>query len=109
MAQLFHASKWDTADFETVCKSVRAAILDGGKLNEDELFDRLGLFGHGTPSAIDQAVNRLDIDDVRACFGALSFILANARMYQVSERQLEIELEQLGLASQHSRVLCKYI
>jgi hypothetical protein len=108
LAQLFHASKWSKRDFGILCKTVRDAISSEADYDESKLFDDLGLFDvDKSPSRADTS-QRLDIDDVRACFGALNFILTRGRLYGVSERQLLIELEQLGLASEHSRVLCEH-
>lgn len=50
-----------------------------------------------------------DVDDARACFGALNYIMTNACTYQVPSRQLNVELEQLGLASEHCALVCKVL
>lgn len=49
---------------------------------------------------------KFDLDDARACFAAVDFIMSNARLYGTSSDILSTELEQLGLPSEHSQSLC---
>lgn len=67
----------------------------GDKEFDDSLFDRLDL---------DSDV--FDIDDARACFAAVHYIISNASQYKVSNSLLSIELEQLGLPSDHCQLVC---
>lgn len=99
MAQLFHASKLELDEFKYICATVQETIFAGGNLEETKFFDRLQELG-GSNKA------QLDIDDVRACFAAVNYIMTNSVVYQVSSKQIHDELEQLGLPSEHSSALC---
>lgn len=95
MAQLFYASKLELWQFSLICESVRDTILSSNEEFDDGLFNRLNL---------DNDV--FDIDDARACFAAVHYIISNASQYKVSDSLLNIELEQLGLPSEHCQMVC---
>lgn len=95
LAQLFNSSQLDLARFELICESVQDTIRASGKFNEG-LFNKLEL---------DE--EEFDIDDARACFGSIHYIMSNACLYQVSSEALSVELEQLGLPSEHCQLLAK--
>lgn len=97
MAQLFYASRLELWRFKLICESVRDSIIKDNKNFDDCLFDKLDL---------DDEV--FDIDDARACFAAVNYIIENALLYKVSPSLLSIELEQLGLASEHCQLLCNH-
>lgn len=104
LAQLFHASKLDIKTFELICQSVKDTIFNDGQLDELNLFTQLGIYDlqyNVAPSDL-----AFDIDDARACFGAIHYIMGHACIYKVTAKQLKNEMEQLGLASEHSRTLC---
>lgn len=94
LAQLFHSSKLDLPRFKLICESVRDTIVAGGHFNQD-LLDKLKL---------DEEV--FDIDDARACFGAVNYIITNACQLELPSERVIIELEQLGLPSEHCQLLC---
>lgn len=94
LAQLFHASKLELDKFKLICESVRDTILADGQF-DDELFAALGL---------DEEY--FDIDDARACFAAINYIISNSCLYQVTSECLRNELEQLGLPGEHCECLC---
>jgi len=77
-----------------ICDSVIETIIGNGRFDE-ELFNKLEL---------DNEV--FDIDDARACFGAVNFIITSACIHQVPVNLLRVELEQLGLASEHAQLVC---
>lgn len=95
MAQLFHASRLDLARFSLICDSVRDTILNDGQF-DSKLWPQLNLDDE-----------KFDIDDARACFGAMHFIITNSCLYGVEGELLRLELEQSGLPSGHSQYLCK--
>lgn len=97
LAQLFHGSQLDLARFELICESVKDTLISRGNFNE-LLYDEL---------VLDEEA--FDIDDARACFAAIHFIITNACLYHVSSEALSTELEQLGLASEHCQVLCRVL
>lgn len=101
LAQLFHCSKLDLNIFSLICASVRETVLNDGKLDETGLFKQLGIYES------EPARASLDIDDARACFAALNYIMTSACIHQVTTRQLGNELEQLGLESEHCQVVCR--
>lgn len=79
-----------------ICESVRDTILNTDDPFDGIIFDKLNLD------------DEFDIDDARACFGAVHYIMANASSYKVSDSLLRLELEHLGLPDEHSQLLCKY-
>lgn len=99
LAQLFHASKLELSDFKIVCEAARLiipSVEDREPFDEkSELFDKLALDGE-----------KFDIDDARACFAAVEFIMTSAGLYGTPDDVLLAELEQLGLPSEHSQILC---
>lgn len=108
LAQLFHASRMKLDTFRIICQTVKRETLNNEtkeQLDENELFTRLGIYKDENSSTLSS--DQLDIDDARACLGAVNFIMSNALVYQVNEKQLANELEQLGLASEHTLVLCE--
>lgn len=96
MAQLFHASRLELPKFKLICESVKDTILAKGQLDEELLLDSLG---------VEDEI--FDIDDARACFAAVDYIMSNACQHQVTRDMLAIELEQLGLPSEHCQLLCQ--
>lgn len=70
-----------------------------GDLDERDLLERV----------LDSDDAQFDVDDARALFGALDFIMTGACINQVDNKQLGIELEQLGLPGEHCEVLCQVV
>lgn len=94
LAQLFHASSLTLERFKLICESVRERLVIDNKQFDDGLFDKLKLD------------DLFDIDDARACFAAVNYIISNAFLYRVDPSLLGIELEQLGLPNEHCKLLC---
>lgn len=97
MAQLFYASRLNLHTFELLCESVKLTIFAGGELDKSS-FDKLEL-----------NEEQFDIDDARACFAAINYIVSNTCLFQVEGQTLTAELEQLGLPSEHSQLLSKML
>lgn len=95
LAQLFHASRLSLERFEMMCNSVKTTITCDGQFDVNQ-FDSLDLDDDG-----------FDIDDARCCFAAIHLVMTHARLYDVSITKLQVELEQLGLPTEHSRILCE--
>lgn len=115
LAQLAHASKLDLQTFEQICIMVKRSMAAGGNnFNQQDLMSLLVNHGAEVSSLEEmekevkeeERTKEFDIDDARACFGAVNFIITNAHSYKVSMRQLNTELEQLGLPSEHCQTLC---
>lgn len=98
LAQLFYASALDLHRFELICESVKDTIIADGVLNEEEFLTRLDL---------DE--EKFDIDDARACFGAINYIITSACNHTLSIQLLNNQLLQLGLPTDHTGLLCKII
>lgn len=103
LTQLYYISKLDLSKFELICTYVNQTILDKESLDETDLFSRLGIYD------LDHDIVDFDIDDARACFGALNYIIVNVCIYNVNIKHLRNELEQLGLKSEHCDSLCKIL
>lgn len=70
------------------------------------VFVNKGIFDHSLMNEIDLKNENMEIDDARACFGAIHYIISNAQMYNVTKEILFIELEQSGLPNEHCKHLC---
>lgn len=102
LAQLYHASKLELARFESICLLVKETILADGKLDEMRLIGELDDDDQGSD-------NHFDIDDARCCFAALNHIMSGACLHQVPARQLNNELEQLGLPTDHCLIVSRVL
>lgn len=85
-----------------------------GFFNEESFFERLQLSGRRNDCPVDEnndddynEKDDFDIDDARACFGAIDYIINQSCLHGVSLQTLAVELEQLGLSSEHTSELCK--
>lgn len=112
LAQLFHASQMSIDVFEELAKIVSNTIVAGGQVDEAEMLNSLNSLTvnqEAESRCLDPSerfADSSDIDDVRACFAAVHYIITNARQFKVSAKQLETELEQLGLPGDHCLLLC---
>lgn len=98
LAQLFYASTLDLNRFKLICENVKETIIADGFLDEKEFFTSLEL---------DE--EKFDIDDARACFGAINYIITSACNHKITSQLLSNELLQLGLPTDHTSLLCDII
>lgn len=103
LAQLFRASSLELDKFKLICCSVKSTLLAQGNF-DTLLFELMKLPRDGEPEPKNEI--EFDIDDTRACFAAVDFIMRNSNRYSVDEPMLNLELLQLGLPQNHSNILC---
>ena len=91
LSQIFVVSKISAVKIKLLAKLVlqqaRGEAIDEGKLAK--------LLGDG----------KLELHEVKAVVAALHFILASSARFDVSEEQLTLELQQLGLPNEHTEPL----
>lgn len=118
LAQLFHASHLELGVFELIAENVNEAIKSGGQVDEAKMLE--SLYRRESENQKERLKETrldlegsyedfFDIDEVRACFAALHYIITNACQFKVSPEQLETELEQLGLPGDHCQILCHLV
>lgn len=99
--------------FRHICDSVQRTIkAAGNELDEVQLLEQvIALKDSNLTEGSDgnNPQSTVDIDDLRACFAAVNYIMINSCLYQVTQAQLQDELEQLGLASEHCRAVCEFM
>lgn len=104
LAQLYYASNVNLPEFELICQNVVESIKLDGNLDEVSLFNQIEQLRR-----INDNNDGFDIDDTRALFAAINFIITNTCIYQITSKTVCDELEQLGLTREHCSMLGQFL
>jgi len=91
-------------EFELICQNVVESIKLDGNLDEVSLFNQIEQLRR-----INDNNDGFDIDDTRALFAAINFIITNTCIYQITSKTVCDELEQLGLTREHCSMLGQFL
>lgn len=58
---------------------------------------------------LDEKGAAFDMDDARACFACIHYIITSVCLHKVPKEVLHLELEQCGLPSKHCSCICELL